>query len=72
MPELFEDDIRKFDSCDDINIIDIKCKLLSFRLKGNPEVYLIGFVDCIAMLQLITVGEWANLKEYITDIQVCV
>ena len=68
---LFEDDIREFDTCNDVDVIKIKCKLSELHLKGHVPSYLMGFVDCIAMLQLITVGEWDNLKEYIIKIQAC-
>ena len=68
---LFEDDIREFNACDDINIVDIKCKLSRLHLEGHIPSYLMGFVDCIAMLQLITMGEWDNLKEYVSTIQAC-
>lgn len=69
--QLFEDDIRGFDESEDINIIDIKCKLLRLHFEGNSEAYLRGFVDCIAKLQLICMGDWEDLLRYITNIQAC-
>ena len=67
--KLFEDDIREFE--DGINIIDVKCRLSKLHLEGNSEGYLRGFVDCIAMLQLICIAEWDDLKEYVSKIQAC-
>ena len=69
--EIFTDDIRDFDSCEDIDIIAIKCKLLELQLAGNSPDYIRGFVDCIAKLQFICIGEWDDLIQFIREIQAC-